>query len=426
MAILILMLFVLISPSEARVYIDIDAPDFQKFPIAITDFNKLSAERSTQDLSPWFSATLATYLNMTGFFNVIPKKAFLEYPEAVPQGYEKVNFPNWTMIGADYLVRGTYRVGNQTLSAEMRLYDTVKGELVTSNRYTGRLEDKNNIAKKIAGDILLALTGEGSIFNTKIAFVKRRGPNGEIYTIGFDATGLTQITNIRSLTLAPRWSPDGTRISFTSYRDGNPDFYIRDLKSGSTKKASHHPGINLSGSWSPDGKKILLTLSFEGNQEIYAMDVAGGQLKRLTYSHDIDVSPTWSPDGHNIAFVSNHAGSPQIYIMDADGNNIRRLTYDGNYNTSPSWSSKANRIAYEGTVGGSFQIFTINADGTNAVQLTSAGGEHKYPSWSPDGRYIAFTLTTRGSQKIGIMNANGTNIRILSDGSNPAWSPVLE
>jgi len=112
--------------------------------------------------------------------------------------------------------------------------------------------------------------------------------------------------------------------------------------------------------------------------------------------------------------------------MDSDGRNVRRLTYEGNYNTSPSWSPKGTRIAYESTVGGNFQIFTISAEGGTPQQLTSQGGEHKHPSWSPDGRYLAMTVKSGGVNKVAVMNANGTNLRILCEGSNPAWSPFLE
>ena len=419
--------FSLPLPAADRVYIDIDNPAFQKFPIAVTDFNKLSADRGGDELPAWFSDTLITYLNMTGFFSIISKKAFLEYPSgSQPPGYETINYANWSMIGAEYLIRGTFRLNQSLLFAEMRLYDVVKGELITSQRYSGRSEEKVKMIMKMASDILMALSGDGSIFNTKIAFTIKKGQNSDIQTINFDGTGLAHITDLKSLTLSPRWSPDGNRLSFTSYKDGNPDFFILDLKSGGIKKMSNRPGINLSGAWSPDGKKILLTLSFEGNQEIYTMDAAGGQLQRLTYNHDIDVSPVWSPDGKNIAFVSNRSGSPQIYIMDSDGSNARRLTFEGNYNTAPSWSPKGNRIAYDGTVGGAFQIFSINPDGTSSVQMTSSGGDHTSPSWSPDGRYVAFTVKAGGRNKIGIMNANGSNVRILCDGANPVWSPVLQ
>ncbi len=407
----------------AKVYIDIDAPTFQKFPIAVDLFTRGGAQGDREGNAVWFPDNISKYLDITGYFRIIPRSAFLDDPV---KNRENVIFSDWRTIGADYLVKGHFQWRGRELVVEMRLYDTIRGEVVLSKKYNGKGDERKNMAIKFVDEILLALTGERGVFNTRIAYVLKRGNNSEIYTIAFDGSDPVRITNYQSLTLIPRWSPDGRQISYTSYKDNNPDFYIRDMKSGMRKKISGYPGLNLSGAWSPDGRKILLTLSKDGNQEIYVMDSMNGYLQRLTYEYAIDVSPVWSPDGTKIAFVSNRAGSPQIYIMDSDGRNIKRLTYEGSYNTSPSWSMKDNRIAYEGTVGGRFQLFTISAEGGAPQQLTAQGGEHKHPSWSPDGRYLAFTLKSGGSSKIAVMNANGTNIRILCEGSNPSWSPYLQ
>jgi len=422
-AIFLLITFLAPCQGAAKDYIDIDAPAFQKFPIAIAGFTKAGADSDKEGLATWFPANISKYLEMTGYFNIIPRKAFLEDPA---RSQEKILFSDWTTIGADYLVKGHFRNQGGDLSVEMRLYDTVRGELMREKKYTGKTNDRKDMVIQFVNEILLALTGERGVFNTQIAYVKKLGKNSEIRTITFDGSAQRQVTNYHTLTLAPRWSPDGKRISFTSYRDGNPDFYIASLKGGTGKKVSSYPGLNLSGAWSPDGRKILLTLSKDGNQEIYAMDSTSGYLQRLTYEYAIDVSPVWSPDGKKIAFVSNRAGSPQIYIMDSDGRNVKRLTYEGSYNTSPSWSPKGNRIAYESTVHGVFQIFTISADGGAPQQLTSQGGEHKHPFWSPDGRYLAITFKSGRIDRIAVMNANGTNIRILCEGSNPAWSQFFQ
>jgi TolB protein len=422
-ATILLIAFLAPGSGLAKDYIDIDAPNFQRFPIAITDFTKAGTDGDKEGLAAWFPNNLSKYLEMTGYFNIVPRKAFLEDP-ARSQG--NINFGDWTTIGADYLVKGHFTSRGRDLTVEMRLYDTVRGVLMREKKYTGKTTDKNNMVIQFVNEILLVLTGERGVFNTQIAFVQRQGKNAEIRSITFDGTAQKQITNYRSLTLAPRWSPDGKWISFTSYRDGNPDFYIASLRGGAGKKVSSHAGLNLSGAWSPDGRKVLLTLSKDGNQEIYAMDAKSGYMQRLTYDYAIDVSPVWSPDGKSIAFVSNRAGSPQIYIMDSDGRNARRVTREGSYNTSPSWSPKGDRLAYESTVGGVFQIFTINPDGTNPQQITSEGGAHKHPVWSPDGRYLAITVKNGGVDRIAVMNANGTNIRVLCEGSNPAWSLFLQ
>jgi TolB protein len=415
----------------AIVYIDITSPSFQKFPIAITDFKKTEGDLRKDDLTVWFSDTLGKYLTMTGFFNNINKKAFLENQSQTSNSKESVDFTSWTAIGADYLVKGGYRNVGGNLNAEFRLYDVTKGELIVGKQFVSKVEDKLYIIRQIAREILLALTGDGDVFNTKIAYVMKTGRMSDIYVINFDGANLAKVTNEKSLTMTPRWSPDGQYISYTSYSSGNPDLYIKPLYARTGKKISGFQGINLSGSWSRDGRKILFTTRKDGNEEIYTMEINTGKLERLTNNLSIDVSPAWSPDNTKIAFVSNRSGSPQIYIMNTDGSNVKRLTDTGTYNTSPNWSPNGKKISYEGRVNGRFQIFTINEDGTQNTQLTADyRGDYESPTWSPDGRYLTYSLIRGSKSSIYIMNANGSNVRLLFEGRSmsigPAWSPRMK
>jgi len=413
-----------------KVYIDIDSPAFQRFPVAIVDFEDLGSDAAKNDLSTGFSDVLSRYLDMTGYMRMIPRGAFLEDQKRFPYSAGKVSFPDWTVIGAEYLVKGGFSRKGQNLNAEVSLYDAVRGDRILEKRYTGRLEEQKELVRRMARDITQILTGDGSVFDTKIAFVVKQGRSSEIHTINFDGSGLTKVTNYGSTTLSPRWSPDGGTIGFTSYKDGNPDLYFRRLKDYSTRKISEFRGLNLLGGWSPDGQKVLLTLSKDGNEEIYQLDLVGGQLKRLTHEFSIDVSPVWSPDSRRIAFVSNRSGSPQIFVMDSDGARVRRLTFEGNYNTSPAWSPDGRRIAYEGSKNGRFKVFSISEDGGSLMQVGPETGDNESPSWSPDGRYVAFSQRGHGAGKIAVMNANGTNIRVLYENPagciSPAWSPRLK
>lgn len=430
---LLLLLFFTGGPGVGfaeKVYIDIDSPAFQRFPVAVVDFEDLGADAAKDGLSTWFSDALSRYLEMTGYIRMIPRGAFLEDPRQFPYRGGKVSFPDWTIIGAEYLIKGGYGRKMSGLDAEFRLYDAVRGERMLEKRYTGRTEEQQELVRRMARDITQALTGAGGIFDTKIAFVVKQARSSEIYTINFDGSGLTKVTNFGSTTLSPRWSPDGGTIGFVSYRDGNADLYFRRLHDYSTRKVSEFRGLNLLGGWSSDGQKLLLTLSKDGNEEIYQLDLAGGQLKRLTHEFSIDVSPVWSPDGTRIAFVSNRSGSPQIFVMDSDGARVRRLTFEGAYNTSPAWSPDGSRIAYEGLKNGRFKIFTISEDGGGMTQISPDTGDNESPSWSPDGRHLAFSQRGNGAGKIAVMNANGTNIRVLYENPfgciSPAWSPRLK
>jgi len=420
-------LLLLPGPALARVYLDIDSPAFQKFPIAIADFRILAGGAGAEGLSTGLADQLGRYLDVTGFFNVISRKAFLEDPRKAGVLPGTFRFSDWSAIGADYLVKGSFRVAGAGLDIEARLYDVVKGEVLVAKGYTGRKDHPEELLRRFASDILLALTGEGGVFDTKIAFLLKSKGGADLYTVLFDGSERQRLTRHQSILYAPRWSPDGRALAFTSLKDGNPDLFIHDLATGRTRKILDYDGLNLAGSWSPDGRRLLVTLSKDGNEEIYFLDMASYQLRRLTVSSSIDISPAWSPDGRKIAFVSNRGGSPQIYLMDADGGNVRRLTFEGSYNTSPSWSPRGRRLAFEGMTGGRFQIFTIEEDGSNLLQLTFDRDDNESPTWSPDGRYIVYS-SRKGGGKIQVMNVNGTNVRTLQEGgaAAPVWSPRLK
>lgn len=413
-----------------RVYIDIDSPSSHKFPIAVPAFKPLSLYFQKDNLSSWFADEVSRCLNVTGYFQVLDKKSFLEDQEKAGITADGIHFEDWTAVGAEYLVKGGFRADSRELSVEFRLFDVVKGELIVGKRYTGKPDDKKVMLMRFVNELLLALTGEGGNFDTRIAFVRVKGKTKDIYTINFDGSDLNRVTNYNSLTVVPRWSPDGRWMAFTSYKEGNPDLYLRDLIDGSTKKIAYHPGMNIPGSWSKDGERLLVTISREGNPDIYDMNVKSRSLQRLTKEFFIDVSPTRSPDETKIAFVSNRNGSPQIYIMDADGSNVKLLTYQGNYNTSPAWSPRGNKIAYEGSVNGRFQIFIIDINGGDPQQLTFDAYDHENPAWSPDGRYLANSVCGFGHCRIEVMNVDGSNARVLYENNEgcqgTAWSPHMK
>lgn len=433
LSLLILPVFLFICganmPVMAKVYIDIDAPGFQQFPIAVSDFQLKNRQAgASADAGIAIADSVRNYLGLSGIFNILDKKSFLDGVE--PGVPETIRFSDWSVIGADFLLRGDLSISEKDVTVENRLYDVTRGQMLFNKKFSGKSDDQQAIARSIAAEILLALTGDEGDFNTKIAYVIKKKSGPDIYTMNYDASDLKNLTNHRSIVAAPRWSPDGQYLAFTSYRNGRPEVYLRHLKTGKDKKIASFKGLNLCGSFSPDSRKILLTLSKDDNEEIYVLDIDTMALKRLTRSSSIDVSPTWSPDGKKIAFVSNRSGSPQIFVMDTDGNNIERITFEGNYNTSPSWSPRGGRIAYEGMINHKFQIFSVDEKGENLIQLTFDNADNEYPSWSPSGRQIVFSSQEGPKNRISIMNSNGLNVRVLKEDKDqlvmPAWSPRLK
>ncbi|HRT28032.1 MAG TPA: hypothetical protein P5573_07950, partial [Syntrophales bacterium] len=241
----LVVLFVSLLPVYGKVYIDIDSPTIQKFPIAVADFKNLGQAPDRENLSAWFADRLGNALQLTGFFNVIQRKTFFEDPVKSGITAETIQFSDWTVIGAESLIKGGFQLNGSDLTVEFRLFDVVQGRLLTGKRYTGKPGDREEMVLRFAEEVLLQLTGERGVFDTKVAFAGKEGNLSEIYTVNFDGSGLKKLTNFRSLTLLPRWSPDGREMTFTSYRDGNPDVYLLDLISGKVRKLLEFSGLNL-------------------------------------------------------------------------------------------------------------------------------------------------------------------------------------
>ncbi len=421
------LLIFLFFPCRAwsRIYVDINAPSVQKIKIAIPDFKNFSTNQEYPELATALPEVLSNDLDMTGYFIPMDKEAFLEEDEASVEA-EKIRFKNWSVIGADLLLKGGYRAVGRSLEVEVRLYDVFWGRQILGRRALGKAADYRTLIHRIGNEIIYTLTGHKGMFLSKFAFVGTATGYKELYVSDFDGYNAKQLTSDKSIALLPRWSPMGDKILFNSYKDGGPMLYMTDFTVGNFKKISGREGLNIGAAWAPDGEEVALTLSHKGNPDIYKIDLSGTIIDELTNHWGIDVSPTFSPDGAKMAFVSNRSGSPQIYVRDLRSGSEERLTFEGNYNTSPSWS-KLNRIVFSAMQSGRFDIYVMDSDGRNLKKLTEDQGNNEDPCWSPDGRYVVFSSNRDGGYHLYIMNGNGRNQRRITflrgEQTSPSWSP---
>ena len=404
-------------------------PGETAFPIAVSP---LRSDAPSADLGERFAEVVSRDLDFSGLFRLLDRGSFIEDPQKSGVTAEEINFGDWSTIGARLLVKGTYSMHGDDLDLEARLFDVAERRQLGGKRYRGSRADLRRMAHRFADEILQVLTGERGPFDSRIAFISRRGGRfKELYVMSFDGQDLKQLTRNQTINLSPSWSPDNRSVLFTSYQDGRPRLYEIEVSSGRQRLLSALPGATYGARFSPDGGSIAVAREVSpGNTDIVLMNPAGEVLRKLASSDGIDVSPSWSPDGRSFAFCSSRGGSPQIYVGGLDGGTPRRLTFSGSYNTSPVWSPKGDRIAYVGRVGGTFQIFTIAASGGEPQTLTSSRGDNVDPSWSPDGRYIMFSSSRGGREQLFVMDARGEHEKQLTTGpggdSSPAWSSRLE
>ncbi len=400
-------------------------------PIAVSQLKNLGGDNQ-QTLSRRFVQVLRRDCDLSGFFRLIPAKAYIEDPQN--SGFElgKFNFADWSSINADFLVKGAVSVSGGQVSLEALLFDVAEQRRMFGTRFTGGPGDVPQMARRFADSVLKAVTGTKGPFDTRIAFVSTRGGRfKEVYVAAPDGGDLFRVTDNPTINLFPQIPRSPSEILYLSYKTGEPALYLFDVARRSETRIGSGQGMMVGGTLTPGGNRIIAAIEHNGHTNLYLLDRTGQEIRPLTQGAAINVNPVVSADGRLLAFTSDRSGTPQIYVMGLGGGAAQRITYQGNYNTSPAFSPNGKWIVYQSRAGGSFNIFMIPTAGGQAAQLTQGGGSNQSPCWSPDGRYILFSSTRGGHERLYLMQVNtqaktGNTISALmeDDGndSSPTWS----
>jgi TolB protein len=418
-------------PSQGvEVFLNVTQGGSKKLGIAIPEFTRLTAAPDEGNFTRVVPEIIGNDLRFSALFAVANTPALPAATDAIKQEFTRLQ-----QAGAHAAMQGLLRIDGQRLTVEFRLYDLTNPEfrLIASKMFwVEPLADHRRLAHRIADEVIYQFTGERGIAETKIAYVSQSGPNKEILMMDYDGFNQVQLTNLRSTSLSPAWSPSDSSLAFTSFFKGYPYvfrlFPFNPRRRGQEPElVSAWPGINTAPAWAPDGRVIALTLSKGGNPDIYSLRVGSSDFRQLTNNRGIETDPTWSPTGREIAFTSDRSGSPQIWVMDAEGTNARRLTFGGSYDTQPRWSPRGDTIVFTRRATSGFDLWAINPDGSNARALTQGNGSNEGASWAPNGRHLVFSSSRAGRTQLYTMLIDGTEQQPLTrdrgEASSPTWSP---
>ena len=421
--------FIVASSAAAQTTITISNPQ-KRFPIALPQLCLQGGESPAPSEIP---KTIGKDLDLSGYFDVLDPGSYIETPGKCP-GAESQGYGDWTVIKAEWLVRGIVTGQGGKVRVQMYLHDVPNQRSVLGKEYEGDQADIPKMAHKFANEIMKYVTGESGPFGSQIAYSGRVGRFKDLFLMDMTGDNLRQLTNEKGLALSPAWDQSGKNILYTSYRDRVPDLFILDVLSGRSRQITKGPALEVGGTFAPDGS-ILTSISEDRDSDLVLIGPNGGITQRLTPpNRAIDVSASYSPDGGQIVFCSDRGGHPQIYTMSSGGGEAKRISFvSSNYCTSPVWSPKGDKIAFVCRSDAGFNLYVSNPDGSNPIQLTS-GGDNEDPDWSPDGRYLAFAGT--GGKKAGfniymmrvIKNLEGTALNQITnaraDATEPSWGPL--
>ncbi len=231
-----------------------------------------------------------------------------------------------------------------------------------------------------------------------LVFYSRKGnlPEGHLYVIRTDKTGLRRLTGDTFLDRVPRWSPRGDWITFFSARGGGGAHNLWMIHpDGSGMQQLTEKGFAIA-AWSPDGSRI----ASRGSDGIYIIDPSQ-PLKEEEPQILLDKDATlqelvvtsWSPDSEKLVCQTgfNETGSRRnlgIVTYSFKTGKYERLT---DYGEWPAWFPDSRRILFV-SQGNTYYVIDSLSKQKPAAEIFSVERDSLGPPRiSPDGRFIYFT-----------------------------------
>ncbi|MGY9026820.1 MAG: Tol-Pal system beta propeller repeat protein TolB [Candidatus Puniceispirillales bacterium] len=414
--------------------IKINSGQLEPLPIAIANFTGLDAKSS--EIGRQISDVITNNLVRSGQFKAVESAAFIAPPTSPSV---RPDFSDWTPLGIKALISGSAKAINENqMEIEFRLWDVIAETDLVGLRLSVDSNSWRRVAHIISDEIFQRLSGDTGYFDTRIVYVAESGLQNErikrLAIMDQDGENHQYLTDGSFLVLTPRFSPTSQEITYLAYYKNEPRVYIFNLETGQQELLGSFPGMTFAPRFAPSGDKIIMSLAERGVTDIYEMNLNTQEVRRLTNSSSIDTSPSYSPDSSKIVFNSDRGGAQQLYIMDKNGAKVKRISYgEGRYAT-PVWAPKGKLIAFTKMFKNKFYIGVMAPDGSGE-RLLAEGYLVEGPTWAPNGRVLMYfkqdaPVDNGKSSNVNLYKVDITGFReerILtpSDGSDPAWSPLL-
>lgn len=318
-------------------------------------------------------------------------------------------------------------------TVEWRIYDTQNGTMLDGKKVRLQKSAKAT-AHSVADQIWQVLTGQESVFLTKIAYcttVKKGKKCLKNIVIQDPCAHDVPVTLVQGgKLLGPRWNKDNNNPSvlYSEVTPANIRLMAAQLD-GKRKIISNGDGLTMLANFSPDGQKVAYCASHKNSCQIYLYYIDAtsrkGVNRRITFNQGNNTSPNICANG-DIIFCSDYeTKSPQIYLLSHDTGLIRRIT-QGGYCASPQICDKTGRVAYSKLIGNDMQIFVYNRTTNEHYQLTFDRGSKDECTWSPCGNYLAYVYKEGQKSRIAVQNMiTQERFFLTKEGeecSYPAWS----
>ena len=402
----------------------IDRGNDQVSSVAVVPFQ---TPAGVQDIA----AIVARDLARSGLFVPMDSADMLSWPSTP----DEVNFRDWGVLGAKYVVIGQVESTEATLKVTYYVFDVSLERRLHAGTISGPENASRDIAHMVADKAFEAIVQIPGAFSTKIMYVlvEGRGTEFPVYRLQIaDSDGANIHTVLESVNpiMSPSWSPDGKKVCYVSFETGRSTVIVHELATGVRETVAAFKGTNSAPTFSPDGTHLAMTLSRDGNPEVYTVRLRDQNLRRITSHRGIDTEPSWTRDGSSLVFTSDRAGNPQLYMVKLSSLTPKRLTFAGDYNARPRVLPDGQRMLYvHRSDEGGYHIVWQSIDGDAEPRVLTSNVLDESPSISPNGTMVVYATRDNNRGILGVVSIDGElALRLPSqegDVQEPAWSPFL-
>ncbi len=220
-----------------------------------------------------------------------------------------------------------------------------------------------------------------------MAFYSRDRPEGDLYVVRSDGTGLREVIGDSAIDRMPRWSPDGSRLSYFSNRSGELQTWLIAADGSDNRRLTFGAGT-FEGVWSPDGERMAVNAVPTG---VYVLEI-GVSWEEQTPQPIVSetdwgrfLANDWSTDGGRIAGMYDDRDSGVGVHTVATGEHSR-LTDFGEW---PVWLPDDRRILF---VSGGEAFYLLDTEGGDVRQIFSGGGDALGPPrLTADGSLVVYS-----------------------------------
>ncbi len=402
----------------AVIRIDIDEGVVVKVPIAIVPFGSTEDEfLNSLDFS--LDKVIRDDLFRSGLFETISPELFLSNPSR----NQDVDFTDWRLIQADFLLIGRVEKQGDQYRVVSRFYDVLGQQQIFGVQYT--VDDAlllRQTVHLIANKVYTSITGRKSSFHTQILYTTTsQNAAGDLshklYYSDYDGYNPRRVLESSYPIFSPTWSTDSSQIAYSLLEPSGSRIYVQTLATGQREIIAEFDGHNRAPSWSPDGRIMAFTRSQAGNSDIYLLELSTRKLQRLTKSVQIDTEPAWSPDGKYVIFTSNRGKNAQIYrkSIHSIDEHSERLTISGVSNSGAKYHPDGNKLTLVTNESNTSRVALYDLK-SNELRVVSSTNIDDSVNFSPHGDMLIY-----------IVEGQDRHLRILSpDGATHSRIKVEE